>query len=176
MDSNQEQWDQVLSRNMSLEEVDHLLDLKEAISTPTHPEIANPTTLCRELRNLQSTNLPGALENQNDHPTSRKRKPAYLRAKLIYNEALTSFKEELLEFEAQNYLNLPPENIHQTDIRARYRTLRMREQALILASNDLTPILEKGGQIQELDTLNEEVKSANTQNPKTPKIIIFWLI
>ena len=64
MDNNQEQLDQILSRNSTLEEVDYLLTLEEAISAPTHPEIANPTTLCRELRNLQSTNRPGALENQ----------------------------------------------------------------------------------------------------------------
>ena len=60
---------------MTLEEVDLLQTLKESLSAPTHPETANPTTLCRELKNLQSTNLPGALESQNNYPTNRKRKP-----------------------------------------------------------------------------------------------------
>ena len=54
-----------------------------------------------------------------------------------------AMQRELAELEAQKYLFRSLEDLPSTDIRPRYRKLRMREQALILASEDLCPLLEK---------------------------------
>ena len=70
-------------------------------------------------------------------------------AKLVYEEALQSVTNELTEFEEQRYLNYPMGDLPQTDIKARYRTVRLREQALIIASEDLLPLLTKSGLTHE---------------------------
>ena len=113
----------------------------------------------RELNNLRSSNLPG----RNDLAPlqlSRSRSPSYQKAKTIFEEALKATHRELSEFDAQNYHKETPENLHAKDIRPRYRKLRMREQALILASEDLCPLLEKSGLIHESRTVQEQVNSA----------------
>ena len=87
--------------------------------------------------------------------------PSYQKAKGIFEEALKATQRELLEFEAQKYLQESPESLPLTDVRPRYRKLRMREQALILASEDLCPLLEKSGLVQESRTVQEEVNSSH---------------
>ena len=62
-----------------------------------------------------------------------------------------------MEVEARKCLFKSPETLPSTDIRPRYRKLRMREQALLLASEDLCPLLEKSGLIQEARKVREEV-------------------
>ena len=66
------------------------------------------------------------------------------------------------EFDAQEYLQKSPEGLPLTDIRPRYRRLRMREQALIIASEDLCPLLEKNGLIHESRTVQKRVDSLLT--------------
>ena len=113
----------------------------------------------RELNNLRSANPPG-LSELAPLKMSRSRSPSYQKAKGIFEEALKATQRELREFEAQNYLQESPESLPLTDVRPRYRKLRMREQALILASEDLCPLLEKSGLVQEANTVKEEVNSA----------------
>ena len=113
----------------------------------------------RELNNLRPSNLPGRNELA-PLQLSRSRSPSYQKAKTIFEEALKATHRELADFDAQNYHNKTPENLPSTDIRPRYRKLRMREQALILASEDLCPLLEKSGLIHESMTVQEQVNSA----------------
>ena len=46
-----------------------------------------------------------------------------------------------------------------TDVRPRYRTLRLREQAFVLASEDLCPLLDRYGLTQQQTTLMEEAEN-----------------
>ena len=98
----------------------------------------------REVKNLRPVNRPGLSELAPLKPT-RSRSPSYQKAKTIYDEALISIKEELDEFNAQNYDIILSENIPSTDIRPRYRKMRMKEIVLISASEDLAPLLRKSG-------------------------------
>ena len=68
-----------------------------------------------------------------------------------------AIQRELVEFKAQKYLFKSFEDLPSTDIRPRYRKLRMREQALLLASEDLCPLLEKSGLMQDARKTKEEV-------------------
>ena len=110
----------------------------------------------RELNNLRSVNPPGRLELAPLHST-RNRRPTLQKAKTIYEEAVRATQRELAEFEAQKYFFIALEDLPSTDIRPRYRTLRMREQALLLASEDLCPLLEKSGLMQDARKIREEV-------------------
>ena len=86
----------------------------------------------REMKNLQPANRPGLSELAPLKPT-RSRSPSYQKAKTIYDEALVSIKEELEEFNAQNYVNILLENMSSTDIRPRYRKMKTKEIVLISA-------------------------------------------
>ena len=66
-------------------------------------------------------------------------------------------QRELAELEAQRYLFKSFEDLPSTDIRPRYRKLRMREQALLLASEDLCVLHERRGLTQDAKKIHEEV-------------------
>ena len=89
---------------------------------PAHPsrKISN-----RELLGLQSKNRPGLLESNID-TGRRARRPSYQKALFIYKDAFKSLKAELQEFDAQKYLDIDPDMLTHTDVRPRYRTLRLR--------------------------------------------------
>ena len=89
--------------------------------------------------------------------SSRNRNPRLQKAISIYEEAVRAIQCELAEFEAQKYLFKPHEDLHSTDIRPRYRKLRMREQALLLASKDLRLFREKSGLMPDARKIQEEV-------------------
>ena len=89
--------------------------------------------------------------------STRNRNPSLQKAITIYEEAVRAIQRELAEFEAQKYLFKPHEDLHSTDIRDRYRKLRMREQALFLASEDLRLLHEKSGLMPEARKVQEEV-------------------
>lgn len=120
---------------------------------------SSPSISRRELDNLRSSNPPGRSELA-PLKLSRSRSSSYQKAKKIFVEALRATQRELVEFDAQKYLLQSPENMPLTDVRPMYRKLCMREQALILASEDLCPLLEKSGLIHEARTVPEEVNSA----------------
>ena len=84
---------------------------------------AKRTHQSREMKNLQPTNCPGLSELASFKP-SRSRSPSYQKAKTIYDEALVSIKEELEEFNAQNYDSILSEKMPSTDIRPRYRKIK----------------------------------------------------
>ena len=110
----------------------------------------------RELNNLKSVNPPGRLE-LDPLPPTRNRSPSLQKAQTIYQEAVRAIQRELAEFEAQRYLFKPREDLPSSDIRPRYRRLRMRKQALLLASEDLCPLLERRGLMQDVRKTREEV-------------------
>ena len=89
--------------------------------------------------------------------STRNKSPSLKKAITIYEEAVRAIQRELAEFEAQKYLFKSLEDLPSTDIRPRYRKLRMREQALLLASEDLRPLLEKRGLMQDARKIQEEV-------------------
>ena len=89
--------------------------------------------------------------------STRNRSPSLQKAITIYEEAVRAIQRELAEFEAQKYLFKPHEDLHSTDIRPRYRKLRMREQALLLASEDLRLLREKSGLMPDARKIKEEV-------------------
>ena len=89
--------------------------------------------------------------------STRNRGPSYHKAKSTFDDALQSITRELTEFDAQNYYNEPPESLPQTDIRSRYRKVHMRKHTLMTAMEDICPILEKSGLVQEERILQKEV-------------------
>ena len=139
---------------------------------PTHPNENSTETLSeqdnststvrsRELENLKPTNKPGLEEVTPTGP--RRRKPSFQKAKIVFEESLRAAEQELEEFKDQNFPYMNPEALPQTDIKPRYRKLRLREQALILAAEDLRPILEKSGLKQDLATLKQQVDAIAAQ-------------
>ena len=90
----------------------------------------------REIKNLGPVNIPGLSELAPLKPT-RSRSPSYQKAKTIYEEALRSIREELEAF--QNFENTSSEIVPHTDIRMKYRKLKMKEIVLISSSEDLAP-------------------------------------
>ena len=151
------------------------IEVKENISPPAQNPNGNdlnettliiPTTevdrRSREIRNLGPVNYPGLSELAPLKPT-RSRSPSYQKAKTIYDEALISIKEELDEFNAQNYDSILSENMPSTDIRPRYRKMKMKEIVLISASEDLAPLLIKSGLIEEERTIAEDVIAIHEQ-------------
>ena len=114
-------------------------------------------TLSRELKNLESINLPGALEQQNAQSATKVRSPSYRRALLIYTDALEAIQGELDEFNAQQYLDSPFAELPNTDLKSRFKSLRSREQVLRVASNDLLPLLEKSGLTNDRNSIKEKV-------------------
>ena len=123
-------------------------NLQKAAS-PKSPISTRPSVGFREIENLKSVNLPGALEITNTPLPTRKRNPSYQKARYIYDEASKALKAEISKFEAQKYYNKPYEALIQSNIRPHYRKIRQRQQALLIAAEDLIPILEKDGMIQE---------------------------
>ena len=63
----------------------------------------------------------------------------------MYDETLKAFKAEMATFDDQHYFNMPFEDLPQSNIRPHYRKLRQRQQALLVAADDLIPILAKDG-------------------------------
>ena len=100
----------------------------------------------------EETNIPPAPRR-----STRNRSPSLKKAITIYEEAVKAIQRELAEFEAQKYLFKPYEDLHSTDIRPRYRKLRMREQALLLASEDLRLLREDSGLMPDARKIQEEV-------------------
>ena len=96
-------------------------------------------------------------------PQTRKRSPSYPKARYIYDETLKAFKAEMATFDDQHYFNMPFEDLPQSNIRPPYRKLRQREQALLIAAEDLIPILAKDGLIEEERLLKEELDNVSTQ-------------
>ena len=137
---------------------------------PTHPmdtgHVADlgtrRSTSNRELRNLEPTNCPGVTEITDVQSRTRPRRPSYQKARQIYTDALDAFNDELLEFDEQNYFSVPDGGLPQTNIRSRYRKLRLREKTLLTASEDLLPILERMGLATEAKIVKEEVDNALT--------------
>ena len=139
---------------------------EEAIitNTPIPQKLATqPKVSFRELQNLQSTNNPGTLELSSGIPFRRNKRPFYQKARFIYDEALGKLKTELEEFDAQSYHNLSPEVRAQSDIRLRYRSIRIRDQVFTTAAQDLAPILEREGMAQELKELKQNIESVSAQ-------------
>ena len=93
----------------------------------------------REMKNLRPANCPGLFELAPLKPT-RSRSPSYQKAKTMYDEAMTSIREELEAF--QNFENTSSEIVPHTDIRIKYRKLKMKEIVLISSSEDLAPLLK----------------------------------
>ena len=100
------------------------------------------TEMGRELRRLQSINLPGVLE-QVDANSTNTRRPTYPKARFIYEEARRVLNSKLLELDAQNYLNRDPETLDTSVLRTRYRKLRQKEQVFLSTAEDLAPIYKK---------------------------------
>ena len=117
-------------------------DLHE-IASPQNPITTRPSVSFREVQNLRSVNLPGALEITNTPLPTRKRNPSYQKARYMYDENLKALKTEVSKFDAQKYHNKPYEAIIKSNIRPHYRKIRQREQALLIAAEDLIPILKK---------------------------------
>ena len=107
----------------------------------------------REVKNLGPVNRPGLSELAPLKPT-RSRSPSYQKAKTIYDEALISIKEELDAF--QNFEITSSEIVPDTEIRTRYRKLKMREIVLISVSEDLAPLLKRCGLIEEEKIISDE--------------------
>lgn len=112
---------------------------------------------------MQPTNRPRLSETQDEQPILRKRAPSYYLAKMVNEQTLISINNELEEFEPQQYLNLPPDQLPSIDIRSRYRKLLLRGPALLIGLEDHIPLLLKQGPSQEEVTLKEEINSVITQ-------------
>ena len=100
----------------------------------------------REVKNLGPVNRPGLSELAPLKPT-RSRSPSYQKAKTIYEEALNTIRKELDAF--QNFEITSSEIVPDTEIRTRYRKLKMREIVLISVSEDLAPLLKRSGLVEE---------------------------
>ena len=87
--------------------------------------------------------------------STRNKSPSLLKAQTIYEEAVRTIQRELAEFEAQKYLFKSLEYLPSKNIRPRYMKLRMQEQAILLASEDLCPLLEKSGLMQNTRKIQE---------------------
>ena len=81
----------------------------------------------------------------------------------MYDKTLKAFKAEMASFDDQHYFNMPYENLPQSNIRPHYRKLRQRQQALLTAADDLTPILVKDGLTEEERLIKEDLDSVSTQ-------------
>ena len=112
------------------------------------------------MRNLGPVNCPGLSELAPLKPT-RSRSPSYQKAKTMYDNAVISIREELEEF--QNYENTSSEIVPHTDIRMKYRRLKMKEIVLISAAEDLEPLLERSGQIEGKQKISHEVMAIHNQ-------------
>ena len=104
------------------------------IGLNSNTEVQNPPTQTHsqddsDHQNNNQSNMPPALRR-----STRSKSPSLRKAYTIYEEAVSAIQRELAEFEAQKYLLKPMEDLPSTDLRPRYRKLRMREQALLLAS------------------------------------------
>ena len=137
-------------------------EFADMIERATSPITTRPSVSFREIQNLQSANLPGRLEI-NAPPQTRKRCPSYQKARYMYNEILKALNAEMTSFEAKEYHNMSYEALLKSNIRPHYRKLRQRQQALLIAADDLIPILEKDGMINEQRTLKEDIDSVSTQ-------------
>ena len=159
----------VYSSSTTVEEPTNLVILQDAHEYQDVPGISS---LNGSNSNTEAQNPPTQTQSQDDpdHQNNKKtntppaprrstriRCPSLQKAQSIYEEAVRAIQRELAEFEAQKYLFKPLEELPSTDIRPRYRRLRMREQALLLASEDLCPLLEKSGLMQDVRKIQEEV-------------------
>ena len=135
------------SNHVLFQDIDEYQNLP-GVSSPkglnSNTEVQNPPTQTQSQddpghqNNNEETNMPPAPRR-----STRNRSPSLQKAITIYEEAVRAIQRELAEFEAQKYLFKPHEDLHSTDIRLRYRKLCMREQALLLASEDLRLLREK---------------------------------
>ena len=112
------------------------------------------------MKNLGPVNRPGLSELAPLKPT-RSRSPSYQKAKLLYDEALDSIHEELDAF--RNFENASSEIVSDTDIRIKYRKLKMKQIVLISSSEDLEPLLKRSGQVEEERRMSEEVMAIHEQ-------------
>ena len=92
---------------------------------------------------------------------TRSRSPSYQKARTIYEEALNAIQKELDAF--QNLENASSEIVPDTDIRIKYRRLKMKEIVLISSSEDLEPVLKGSGQVEEQRRISEEVMAIHEQ-------------
>ena len=132
-------------------------------SSPKNTITTRPSVGFREIQNLKSVNLPGALEITNTPLPTRKRNPSYQKSRYIYDEALKSLNAEIDRFDAQKYHNKPYEALISSNIRPHYRKIRQRQQALTAAAEDLLLILEKEGMVQEEREVKEDIDNASSQ-------------
>ena len=114
----------------------------------------------REIKNLGPVNCPGISELAPLKPT-RSRSPSYQKAKTIYEEALYTIRKELDAF--QNFEITSSEIVPDTEIRTRYRKLKMREIVLISVSEDLAPLLKRSGLVEEEKRISDEVMAIHNQ-------------
>ena len=112
------------------------------------------------MKNLGPVNCPGLSELAPLKPT-RSRSPSYQKAKTMYDEAMNSIREELEAF--QNFENTSSEIVPHTDIRMKYRKLKMKEIGLISSSEDLAPLLKRSGLIEEEKRISDEVMAIHNQ-------------
>ena len=138
------------------------IDLQE-VESPPKPITNRPSVGFREIQNLKSVNLPGALEITNTPLPTRKRNPSYQKARYMYNETLKALNAEIARFDAQKYYNKPCEALINSNIRPHYRKIRQRQQALAIAAEDLLPILEKDGLVQEEREVKEDIDNTSSQ-------------
>ena len=149
------------------------IEVKENISPPAqnpNENDFNDTTLIiqttevdrrsREMKNLGPVNRPGLSELAPLKPT-RSRSPSYQKARAIYEEALNAIQKELDAF--QNLENASSEILPDTDIRIKYRRLKMKEIVLISVSEDLAPLLKRSGLIEEAKRISDEVMAIHHQ-------------
>ena len=115
---------------------------------------------CREMKNIGPFNRPGLSELAPLKPT-RSRSPSYQKARTIYEEALNAVQKELDAF--QNIENASSEIVPDTDIRIKYRRLKMKEIVLISSSEDLEPLSKRSGQVEEERRISEEVMAIHNQ-------------
>ena len=141
----------VCSSSTTVEEPTNLVILQDAHEDQDVPGNLSPNGPKNPPTQTQSQDDPG------HRRSARNKCPSLQKAKTIYEEVVRAVQRELAEFEAQKYLFKPLEELPSTDIRPRYRKLRMREQALLLASEDLCPLLEKYGLMQDVRKTKEEV-------------------
>ena len=98
------------------------------------------------MKNLGPVNCPGRSELAPLKPT-RSRSPSYQKAKTMYDNAVNSIREELDVF--RNLENTSSKIVPGTDIRIKYRKLKMKEIVLFSSSEDLEPLLKRFGQVEE---------------------------
>ena len=72
-----------------------------------------------------------------------------------------TIRKELDAF--QNFENTSSEIVPDTEIRTRYRKLKMREIVLISVSEDLAPLLKRSGLIEEAKRISDEVMAIHNQ-------------